>query len=84
MTFQITDEDGDIYEATRPTSADPWTITFPTGETRFYGTRAEAEAEIARLIAETRDAEIGGIIGQRIDLVIYDEIEAHAGPVADP
>lgn len=55
-TFQIAAYNGDIYEATRTSRDEPWTITFPTGETRFHGSRAEATREIVRLIEEHKTA----------------------------
>jgi hypothetical protein len=54
--FQITSDEGDIYEATRQPGTSEWLITFPTGDRRFDGTKSEAIAFIKQLISGVANA----------------------------
>lgn len=47
----VTADNGDIYEATRASKSEAWTITYPEGQDRFAGTEAELRAHIKRLIS---------------------------------
>ncbi|WP_439632424.1 hypothetical protein [Shinella sp.] len=47
----VTADNGDIYEATRASKNEAWTITYPEGQDRFAGTEAELRAHIKRLIS---------------------------------
>jgi hypothetical protein len=48
----VTADNGDIYEATRASKNEAWTITYPEGQDRFAGTEAELRAHIKRLISK--------------------------------
>lgn len=43
-------DNGDIYEAVR-TGNSYWSISFPEGADRFYGTESEVKAHIKRLMS---------------------------------
>jgi hypothetical protein len=55
-TFQMKNEAGDIYEASRQTGTE-WLITFPEGDRRFDGTTGEVKAFIKKLMVDVGKGE---------------------------
>lgn len=46
----VVDDDGGIYEATKEGQGEYWTIAFPRGDDKFYGTVPAVEAHMKGLI----------------------------------
>lgn len=53
-TFQMPRGDGNVYEVTKQGYED-WLISYPEGDKRFFGTRAEVKALVKKMIKETED-----------------------------
>jgi len=49
---------GDLFEAMRVGADDPWTISYPEGQDRFYGTEREVHAHIRQLMVRGPAAKI--------------------------
>jgi hypothetical protein len=47
---RIMTEDGDLWEARKEGQNEPWTVTYPEGEFRFYGSEPEVRAEMRRVM----------------------------------
>ena len=56
--ISVTAGNGDIFEATMMGADDPWTITSPEGQDRFYGTELEVRAHIRQLILSRAAAKV--------------------------
>lgn len=54
----VTGGDGDVYEATRMGTDDPWTVTYPEGQDRFHGTEREVRAHIRQLMVHGSAAKL--------------------------
>lgn len=49
-TFQLADDQGDIFEATREAGSTEWLVSSPTGDRRFDGTKSEVTAFMTTLM----------------------------------
>jgi hypothetical protein len=55
-TFQMKDNAGNIYEATRQVGTE-WLISFPEGDRRFDGTLVEVKTFIKKLMVDVAKGE---------------------------
>lgn len=50
QTITLTATNGDTYTATRDTKDEPWLISFPEGDSRFYGHVGEVKRRMQALM----------------------------------
>lgn len=78
QTISVTAPNGDIYTATRDTKEEPWLISFPEGDSRFYGHVGEVKRRMQTLIDRNSVDYVEGVLQREGESVMANTMTGEA------